>query len=524
MSNDLLPKYCELYGITETDISAVACNKDNISVKCFFSKHETRSSSTPIQFTFINGQPSNELLPALNEILTQQRFEIDFLIVITFPKNDILTQLSKPIVRKCLSRCLNQYKDSLKRKKRNLISTATIMDHRSTSPHSHQSQRMKYVEDVNDQRDNDDVLYRVSQSDENKQTTFEKCSKWLQTNDFHKQVKTTAPQKLRKSAQHQCETRQKVDFFDIPSSTRTNFRRDAEQTLSKPYQIPSAHLPVPEFYSAQKIFLNDETPKTPLRKKRNEIETENAQRWLQQNKKKSPKPSHTQTSFLQMDVKREERKTSFHNPETCRTQNKLNRFKRNEQKKIPRATKHQKPSHSEPPELTAQISPLINALVESECQDEATTFLNICGENNNGLITFTQLDSTQENLIGSQNPTSRHSSVAASPNNQPAMCNTFPHVFMEPLFLEPRSETDDYIIDSPKARFHYNDLVECYEDYHTSCRKTIQRYKIALERVESDSSDCDCCGPKLINHEIEMLRQPFHRSRNIFSNIGGRKH
>ncbi|XP_055625100.1 uncharacterized protein LOC129767875 [Toxorhynchites rutilus septentrionalis] len=525
--NALLPKYCELYEITETDICTVACSKDNISVECFFSQREVRSNLAPIQLTFINGKPSNDFLPTTNDILTQQKFEIDFLIVITFPENDILTQLSEPIVRKCLERCLNQYKDSSKRVKQNLITTVT-RDHRPTSAHSHQSHRMKSVEIANDQRDDDDILYRVSQQGEDRHTTFEKCTKWLQTNDFNEQVVKTKQCKLEKFARHQFDTRQKVDFFDIPSSTPKNFRKDTEQSLKKAKNIPPAHLPVPEFFSAQKRFLADETPKrTTLRENRNEFERENANHLVEQNRKKTTKPlPPPQTSFLRMDANKVEGKTSFPNLETRTTQDKLYRYRRKVKKKLAQAIEPQNSTRPKLPQITVEVSPLFEALAEDveRHPNDGTSFLNICGENDDGLITFTRPPSTQENTT----IVSQLSSAATTQNNQNAsLPATFPNVFVEPLFIEPRSADSDtdFIIDSPKARFHFNDLVECYEDFHTNCRETIQRYKIAIERVESDSSssDCECCGPKMLNQELETLRQPFHRARNIFSNIGGRK-
>ncbi|KAL9699866.1 hypothetical protein quinque_003307 [Culex quinquefasciatus] len=246
----LASKYCELYQLSEQDVDITTCTKDNVCIEGYFSRREARPTLEPVQLTFINGLPSDAYLPTVNDVLTQQKQSLDFVLVATYPKNDVLTQLTEPVLRNCLLRCLNQYKKSLENRRKQAIVVVSPEQIPAPQPQPHAACE-------------EDVLYGLnsSQLDEDKRKAVEKCSLWLRTNDFtvrpedlNQQMNSPKNAKGSKENPGKSNHNQLVDFFASPKAGQTKFPEPAASTplINK---LP-AKLPVPK-------FLPEPTPAAP---------------------------------------------------------------------------------------------------------------------------------------------------------------------------------------------------------------------------------------------------------------------
>lgn len=203
-----------------------------------------------MQLTFINGLPSDAYLPTVNDVLTQQKQSLDFVLVATYPKNDVLTQLTEPVLRNCLLRCLNQYKKSLENRRKQAIVVVSPEQIPAPQPQPHAA-------------DEEDILYGLnsSQLDEDKRKAVEKCSLWLRTNDFtvrpedlNQQMNSPKNAKGSKENPGKSNHNQPVDFFASPKAGQTKFPEPAASTPLR-NKLP-AKLPVPK-------FLPEPTPAAP---------------------------------------------------------------------------------------------------------------------------------------------------------------------------------------------------------------------------------------------------------------------
>ncbi|KXJ81324.1 hypothetical protein RP20_CCG020452 [Aedes albopictus] len=555
----LLPKYCELYHLSETDIDVTTCVKDNVLIECYFSERRTGHPLSPIELTFVNGLPSGELEPTVNEILTQEKQDVDFVIVVRFPKNDVLTQLNEPIVRNCLFRCLNQYKECLRQRKeqRHAISPGPHGKTPQTPISSHH--RTMLEDDIGDVKfenrlDEEDVLYGLSQPADDRQTTFDKCTKWLKTNDFDVSAADVTP--VAKAQRHTSTKalsagngeRQKVNFFDVSTSVAVDDRR---RLNSKPQNRPAFKRPVPKFYPVEAKT----RPKLEQLQKANKLP----------NSKKEFKVTERppeKMSFLNIAAEINVSKITMPLEETpAPPANKLQQFAKRERKKL----LHSPPAPPDPPFLPSRVKKdeltFFTEFGEPNFDDNATSF----PKNDDGYDDDNDDDSCsptekkdclrvmpQAAAFQCRTPSQPEDEV--EPQTEPAIIRSLEnflssasaspissgisYVFDEPLFLEPVQDPDDdgdiFNIGSPKARFQDFDLEQSYRGFHQACQETIQHFKVAIEPIEpssddgdgsSDGGDCACCSSRThqFNREIEKLRQPFHQPRSILTKVGNRR-
>ncbi|XP_065087076.1 uncharacterized protein LOC135708844 [Ochlerotatus camptorhynchus] len=510
-----LPKYCELFHLTERDIDVTTCRKDDVLIECYFSERQIRRALSPIHFTFINGLPSSELSPTVDKILTQQKHDIDFVITVTFPKNDVLTQLNQPIIKNCLLRCLNQYKVCLKQRSKeqqHSISPSVLVKIART-PTSLQAMK-DFAEKRKQNRDEEDILYGLSQPLDDRQTTFDKCTKWLKTNDFGVLAGASPGPKIENpmSVKPYVEngTRQKINFFEghTSSGAPRNKKDGDKQKSSAPKNKISLQLPIPKFYSKDAKAHEHSLKTTNVRKDRDE------QKKQELNNVELPSE---RVSFLNIAAEINYSEITMPDDTTLfEPTKKLQNFTKREKKKLLHSSQH-------------AFSPLPGETILGNKQ--LTVFCEF-GESNN--LNDATIDSPEpiEARICVQLPAEtvepkiEHSSFQCYDHVSPRSTSNsgIYHAFAEPLFLEPAPEDDTYNISSPKARFYDLDLVESYIDFRNACQETIKNFKIAIEPIDSsDSSDCECCSTNQFDREIEKLRQPFHRPRNIFAKVGNRR-
>ncbi|XP_058831173.1 uncharacterized protein LOC131689850 [Topomyia yanbarensis] len=509
----LLTKYCELYNVTETDVEVTTCRKDSILAECFFSPREARRGLDPVQFTFVNGVSNNELLPTVNEILTQSKHAIDFLIIVTFPKNDLLTQQVERVVKNCLLRCLSQYKDCLnRRKERTSTPPAAVMQNPET-PLSHRFERQQFAEKKSPRRpDDEDILYGLSQPIDNRYSTFQKCTKWLQTNDFdipekgkknHRSEKYALPQNERSAK----EMRQKIDFFGVRHEPLQK-RVGRKSEVITPDHVPPKRLPIPKFYPEQLPTISKARP--IIRERHQPASLKRDDSPLKQTKLESLKQVPKRGGFLDSELIKKESKLTFHCHDIAEKSAKWKQFENKKKNGIVHATKQ--PILPQPSELFLEESIQGFDLEKSSKPADRTSFLNLCPA---------EFDVFEASFKPEQSLDSIGSDY---PENHSPGCNTLPNVFTEPLFLEPILEEDRYATSSPKARYFGNDLLEGYEDFHRACWETIQHYKIAIDEIESSSSECGHCSRSPFSREIETLRQPFLHPRDIYAQIGSKRY
>ncbi|XP_058457800.1 uncharacterized protein LOC131434740 [Malaya genurostris] len=491
----LLPKYCELYGLAETDIDVTTCRKDSILAECFFSKREARADRDPVQLTFINSIPNHELLPIVNEILTQSIHVIDFLIIVTFPKNDSLTQQNEPIVKNCLLRCLNQYKGCLNRRKERIFTPTMEVMQSPKTPLSDQ------VEEKRKSRrpDDEDILYGLSQPIDNRHSTFLKCADWLQNNDFDVRSEKSAPQH-----KHGVKNKHpKIDFFDASRFLpQGHVGKQAE--LMTPEKTPPKKLPFPKFYAAPSPKTPEARPITQERHKPSAVKKDES--LFNQTKLFSHKQEPCEKGSFLNTEQIKQGKLTFH----CR-----NIPGKSTKRKQSDNEKKQKNFHAanQPPSPHFSYQYLEESLQFFDLENsnkpiDRTSFLNLCSKEFDVLAASPQ---PGQSLDSSSNCCS---------NNSTDACSTLPNIFTEPLFLEPILENNLYASSSPESRYWGNNMTEYYADFQQACWETIQHYKLAIEEIESSSSQCEHCLSDPFNREIETLRQPFHQPRDIYAKIG----
>ncbi|XP_055531195.1 uncharacterized protein LOC129722033 [Wyeomyia smithii] len=494
----LLPKYCELYGLTESDVDVITCRKDGILVECFFSRREARPALEPIQVTFINGQPAGTLLPTVNEILTQHRQAIDFLIVVTFPNNELLTQQNEPIIRNCLSRCLKQYRNCLKRKHKAEV-VAAKNPNESPSRRQTSSKLLKIA--MMPRQDDEDILYGLSQPNPARETTFRKCSEWLQTNNFDLQLEAMS------------EMRQKVDFFGTVVPPNHAVQQHNKKSTTTLKNKPPDMLPVPRFYPVPDEKKLETTP--VFRRKR--IKQEPA--FAVKNDAYSLKPpevvsrKHPQRkerdSFLNIVPKPLDGSLSFSHQDFFGLSTENKHSKKNENSPIPVAASDSFAKIMEESKQNKQDSDSLNLSNVSYVDKKSTSV--------SSKDLFLGRDSNQPNRELS--PILKIDATIAAGRDTP------PSPLMEPLFLYPPPlENDRYGLYSPKPRYWKRDIIEAYKSFQRACWETTQHFRLAKESESGDDSDgCHYCSHSPKSREIEMLRQPFHTARDIFANIGARK-
>ncbi|XP_021698335.1 uncharacterized protein LOC5564224 [Aedes aegypti] len=509
-----LPKYCELYRLSETDIDVTTCRKDNVLIECYFSERRTRHPLSPIELTFINGLPSGELMPTVNELLTQEKHNIDFVIVVTFPKNDVLTQLNEPVVRNCLFRCLNQYKECLKRRKEQRHAISPVAPEIfSQTPISHSTMIEDDVKDVKFQQhhDEEDILYGLSQPVDDSQTTFDKCTKWLKTNDFDVPAEIGSTSKEQKHPSKKApaanKERQKINFFDVAAGD------DRRRINSSPQKKQTFKRPVPKFYP------------TKPNKKPEKLQKANKQPNFKKEFEVIERPPE-KMSFLNIASEINVSRITMPLEETLPPANKLQQFAKKEKKKLLHS-----PPEAIPPFETKKVELTFFPEFEVSHPDEATSFLNDSCSPTEKKGCFQVTPQVEDVVETKTEPNIVHclENFSSSSGSPDAVSSDISYAFAEPLFLEPilEPEDDTFNVGSPDARFFDFDLVQSYREFHKACRETIQYFKVAIEAIETSdcSSDegCACCNTHQFNREIEILRQPFHQPRNILAKVGPRR-
>ncbi|XP_062550444.1 uncharacterized protein LOC134215238 [Armigeres subalbatus] len=521
-----LPKYCELYDLSETEIDVITCTKDNVLIECYFSERRLSHPSSPIELTFINGLPSSELLPITSNILTQQKHDIDFVIVVTYPRNDVLTQLNEPIVKNCLSRCLNLFTDCLRRREeqQQLVSLSTGGNAAKTQ-NDHQTMVDNYFGEVTFQQhhDEEDVIYGLSQPKDDQQTTFDKCSKWLKTNQFDipkEPSPVTTAQKLtsRKPTTGNKE-RQKVNFFDI---TVPAAKSDNRKTNSNPQNKPSMRLPMPKFYPSN-LKTNSKAEK---------VGTINKQPPRSEHEFVVTERPPERMSFLNIASELNVSKITMPE-EIIPVQAKILQFAKKEKKKLGRSPpKVISPQPSDSPEWKKSEPTFFAEFDKSNNFVNATSFSNDSPVPTEKKDCFLLTPQVVNIVKAKPEPVSTQSfenfPLSYQDDNDNTVSSGISYAFVEPLFLEPIQDPDDTLdIGSPRARFFDLDMVQSYREFHQACRETIQHFKVAIEPIErtdysSDEEGCACCSSHQFNREIEILRQPFHKPRNILTKVGSR--
>ncbi|EAT44450.1 AAEL004171-PA [Aedes aegypti] len=453
-----LPKYCELYRLSETDIDVTTCRKDNVLIECYFSERRTRHPLSPIELTFINGLPSGELMPTVNELLTQEKHNIDFVIVVTFPKNDVLTQLNEPV-----------------------------------------------------HHDEEDILYGLSQPVDDSQTTFDKCTKWLKTNDFDVPAEIGSTSKEQKHPSKKApaanKERQKINFFDVAAGD------DRRRINSSPQKKQTFKRPVPKFHP------------TKPNKKPEKLQKANKQPNFKKEFEVIERPPE-KMSFLNIASEINVSRITMPLEETLPPANKLQQFAKKEKKKLLHS-----PPEAIPPFETKKEELTFFPEFEVSHPDEATSFLNDSCSPTEKKGCFQVTPQVEDVVETKTEPNIVHclENFSSSSGSPDAVSSDISYAFAEPLFLEPilEPEDDTFNVGSPDARFFDFDLVQSYREFHKACRETIQYFKVAIEAIETSdcSSDegCACCNTHQFNREIEILRQPFHQPRNILAKVGPRR-
>uniref|UniRef100_A0A8D8B5X0 DNA mismatch repair protein Mlh3 n=1 Tax=Culex pipiens TaxID=7175 RepID=A0A8D8B5X0_CULPI len=513
----LISKYCELYQLSEQDVDITTCTKDNVCIEGYFSRREARHALEPVQLTFINGLASEAYLPTVNDVLTQQKQSLDFVLVATYPKNDVLTQLAEPVLRNCLLRCLNQYKKSLENRRKQAIVVVSPEQIPAPQAQPHPA-------------DEEDILYGLnsSQLDEDKRKAVAKCSLWLRTSDF-----TVRPEDLnldqqmnsRKNGYGSKENQgksghdQPVDFFASPKAGQTKFPEPAASTPLR-NKLP-AKLPVPK-------FLPEPTPpaapsKLPRRPQRITQRTPQ-KRWkvVEIKKKKKAQVNDSGGTAALEPAHPEEKPHAKHRvtkPTSAAQVEIPTRFDRRNNRDnainnllSPTREDHPKttPNEQSPGDLS-----FFREFEQTIVPQKDASFLNICSDLNGvGDIHVKRNETVFEGCGSSGSPT--QATAPNISNNQSAMESEIFNIFPEAHFLAPRPpDPSDRLAKSPTSRYEGLDLPECYADFHEDCHETVQHYRMAVAMTVT-TEERRTAGPRSpASREIEILRQPFHEPRYL---------
>ncbi|XP_055608950.1 uncharacterized protein LOC129756172 isoform X2 [Uranotaenia lowii] len=556
----ILEKYCELYRLTGTDVEVTTTTKSGVLAECYFSERAVRQTLPPVQLTFINGLPSNELLPTVNGILTQQKHTIDFLIVVSFAGNDVLlTQENEKIAGNCLQRCLNQYKDCLKRRRREKINSLAHHDAQdmngTNSPlkdqhkaigsggsralkaaigGSHDGRKMNANEE-------EDMLYRLSQPPEDRETTFNKCAKWLQTNDF-RAAKNIELEKCKITGNHpppvtegkyklESKAQDKLNFFDCSPPAIGKYsgpRKPENQQAARPSKV--INLPKPKFYPQ---------PPTKFKTLKRQDKQQVVEAYPNLFDSSLFQPSPVRKSFPAINPAPNDATFSFPEIDDSikRSAFRWEKFKRTEPTKLTHHQRRQSPIQIKQPiecdlnppnrlqrssPLERNESPLLGTNTIPDGGDNDATKLHFCHPH------FTpkpDSDSCSEEAFPAPpSPDNIHSTTFAK----------LPNAFAKPLFLDGKMIVDGSSsnscfpkCDSPEPQFRESvDLVDNLEDFREICQETTGNYKLAIESPgswRSSNGECDCDGCELhqnYNRSVENLFQPYNNPRNIRAGIG----